>query len=78
MVWFLIWFVCFNDAKTLSVLPFLDSYLFSNERERARKNIDLRGWEGGEDLGGVGGGEIIVRICRMKKINFQFKKQFLT
>jgi hypothetical protein len=27
----------------------------------------LGGWRGGEDLGGVGGGETIIRIYNMKK-----------
>ena len=79
MVCLFLYFFVLIMIKIISV-TFLDSYLFSNERERerARRNIDLSGWADGEDLRGVGGAETIIRIYCMKKTNFQFKKQFLT
>lgn len=34
---------------------------------RDRKGVDLEGKGGGEDLGGVEGGEITVRMCYLRK-----------
>jgi hypothetical protein len=48
--------------------------LFSNERERARKDEDLGGWGSGEDLGEFGGRENIIRIYYMRENLFLIKK----
>lgn len=39
-----------------------------------RKDVDLDGRERGEDLEEVGGRETIIRICQIKTIYFQEKK----
>lgn len=43
---------------------------FSQEREK--EDMDLGGWGGGEDLGGVGGRETTIKIYFIKKC-FQLK-----
>lgn len=46
--------------------------LFYNERER--KGVYLGGWGSGEDVGGVGGGEIIINKL-YESIYFQKKRK---
>lgn len=41
---------------------------------RDRKGVDLDGREGGQNLGGVGGGESKIRILCMKKYIFNKRK----
>lgn len=39
------------------------------------KDFHLGEWRSGKDLGGVGGGENVIRIYHMKKTYFQLKKK---
>lgn len=47
---------------------FLDASLYFNEKERT--DVDFGGWERREELGGIGGGERVIRIYCMEKIYF--------
>ena len=53
---------------------FLLACLFSKDREKEGKKLDI--WGGGEYLGGNEGGETIIRIYHMK-INIFYKKVLL-
>lgn len=67
----LFWFV-FMLSNFILLLSFLVACFCSNERER--KGVDSGGWRVEQDLGRVGGGEILIRIYCIKKIYFQFLK----
>lgn len=52
------------------MFKFLDSCLYSNERNKESVNFDRQ--EGGKNLGGVRGGETIIRIYLFEYIEKPF------
>jgi hypothetical protein len=60
--------VCFVLFQCVCLFILVE-YLFSNERER--NGVDLGSWRGKEDLGGIGGGENVIRTYFMKKYLFK-------
>lgn len=57
-------FLCFFLCFFFLVLFALFTCWFSKEKER--KGMDMDGWEGGEDLGRIGGREPMIRIYCIK------------
>lgn len=71
--WGLLIYVLSNSALFYFILSYFRC-LFHNDR--ARKGLDLREWEGGEDLGGASGRETGIRIyCLKKQSIFNFFKK---
>lgn len=59
---FLFWFLCF--CFILFCYYFLDACFVTRDREV----VDSDGGGGGDDLGEVGGGEIVIRIYNIKNL----------
>lgn len=70
VVWLVI--LSYSDPWLLIILFYYYSCLFSKE---IPKEVELDGREDGEELGEVGGGDIVIRIYCVKKYIFNKRKK---